>query len=414
MQANIIKRYWYYGVICLVGLLFVAPITANAQYFDINNGKKRVTIPFKLTRNLIVVQLLINHKGPYNFVMDTGVGVMLITDKSLLDSIDHSADRTIKIYGLGGQDYEAVVVPRIQVEMPGISSYLMQAAALRQDPFDLSAYTGMPIHGLLGYDFFSKLAVKFNFGDSTMTVARPQNMRRLRRSEKIPITIEDKKPYLLTHIKMPDGKVLSGKLIIDLGAGHPLSLERLIQQDEMPKDFIKANLGIGLTGPINGYISRIAEISLGKYQLKNVITSFPDISYLKTHVDITDRDGNLGLGVLKRFNVLLDYSGKAMYIKARAGYKAPFEHDMSGIEYYFEGKDLDHLIVSRVEAGSPADNAGLMHGDEIARINFAPVNKMHMGEIDELFRSKSGRNLVLDVYRNNHHQNMIISLKRRI
>lgn len=415
MQANIIiKRYCYYGSLGLIFMLLMVPLRTHAQYFDINNGKKRVTLPFKMVRNLIVIQLQINHRGPYNFVMDTGVGIMLITDPALLDSINRGPERMIKIYGLGGQDYEAIVIPRIQVDMPGISSYLLQAAALKQDPFSLSAYAGMPVHGLLGYDFFNRLAVKFNFGDSTMLVARPQNMRRPRRWEKIPITIEDKKPYLLAPLKMPGGKVLPGKLVIGLGAGHPLSLERLVQQDDMPKDFIKANLGIGLTGPIDGYISRVPKIELGKYQLQNVITSFPDVAYLKAHAGITGRDGNLGLGLLKRFNVLLDYSGKTMYIKARAGYKAPFEHDMSGMEYYFEGKGFDHLIISRIEAGSPAHDAGLMPGDEIAHINFAPVNKMRIGEIDELFRSRSGRNLVLDVYRNNQHQNIIITLKRRI
>jgi len=395
-------------------LALLCPLKTKAQYFDITGGKKRVSIPFKLVRNLVIVQLRINSKGPFNFVMDTGVGGMVITDPDLLDSIGITTKRSIKLYGLGGQDYEAYVIPHIQVRMPNISSFLMQAALLKNDPFGLSAYAGMPVHGLLGYDFFNSLAVRFNFTDSTMVVSRPENMRLLKKGIKIPITIEDKKPYLVANIKMPDGKMVASKLIIDLGAGHPLSLEHLVQQNGMPVNFVAANLGMGLTGPVNGYISRVAEIELGKYKLKNVITSFPDMAYLKTQVNVTPRDGNLGIGLLKRFTIVLDYAGKAMYIKPGPYFKQPFEHDMSGMEYYFGGADFDHLIIGRVEPDSPAYNVGLMPNDEITSINLKPVGKMSIEEIDDIFRSKDGRNLLLHVSRNKSFDSIILTLKRRI
>lgn len=414
MQFNIIKRYTYYSYFALL-LGILCTLQTKAQYFDITGGKKRVGIPFKLIRNLVIVQLRINNKGPFNFVMDTGVGSMVITDPELIDSINLSTKRSIKLYGLGGQDYDAFVIPHIQVDMPNISSFLMQAALLKNDPFGLSGYAGMPVHGLLGYDFFNSLTVRFNFSDSTMIVSRPENMSQLRKGVKIPITIEDKKPYLVANIKMPDGKMVASKLVIDLGAGHPLSLEHLVEQNGMPTNFVAANLGMGLTGPVNGYISRIDEIELGKYKLKNVITSFPDISYLKTQLNTTPRDGNLGIGLLKKFTVVLDYSGKVMYIKPGPYFKQPFEHDMSGMEYYFGGDDFDHLIIGRVEPDSPADNVGLLPGDEITSINLKPIGKMSIEEIDDIFRSKNGRNLLLHVsHYNKSFSNIILTLKKRI
>ena len=415
MQFNIIKRYSYCGYWWLLLLVFLCPLKTSAQYFDITGGKKRVSIPFKLVRNLVIVPVSINNKGPFNFVMDTGVGITIITDPKLIDSANITTKRDIKLYGLGGQDYDAFVIPYIQANMPNISSFLMQAAFLNNDPFNLSNYAGMPISGLLGYDFFNSLAVRFNFSDSTMVVSRPENMRLLRKGTKIPITIENKKPYLIASIKMPDGKTVHSKLVIDLGAGHPLSLEHLVQQNGMPVNFIAANLGMGLTGPVSGYISRINEIELGRYKLKNIITSFPDQAYLKTQVNVTPRDGNLGIGLLKRFTIVLDYAGKAMYIKPNPYFKQPFEHDMSGMEYYFAGDDFDHLIIGRVEPDSPAYNVGLMTNDEITSINLKPVGKMSIEEIDAIFRSKDGRNLLLHIWRNNKPFNSIIlTLKRRI
>jgi hypothetical protein len=54
--------------------------TANAQYFDLKDNRKHVTVHFKMIRDMIVIQLNINNKGPFNFILDTGVGLMLITD----------------------------------------------------------------------------------------------------------------------------------------------------------------------------------------------------------------------------------------------------------------------------------------------------------------------------------------------
>src|ERR1700760_215094 len=99
-----------------------------------------VTIPFELVRNLIVVKLKINNHGPYNFVLDTGVGYMLITEPSLIDSIGIENKRTFKIHGLGeGNDFEAYVTNPLQIDLHGVMGNNVSAAIFKQDNFGLSA-----------------------------------------------------------------------------------------------------------------------------------------------------------------------------------------------------------------------------------------------------------------------------------
>lgn len=414
MQFNTIKRYQYFLYLLLLFVLAIGPLVAKAQFFDLIENKKRVTIPFRMVRNMVIVQLHINDKGPYNFVMDTGVGIMIITDPKLIDSLHIESKRTVKIYGLNGECFEAFVAPNLQITLPNIVSHGVSAAVLKKDHFGLSNYAGMPIHGLLGYDFFNSLAVKFNFYDSTLTVSKPQFVRLLRKGAKIPITIEDNKPYLTTHIKLPDGKRITSKLVIDMGAGHPMSLEHMLTEDGLPQNFIAANLGVGLTGPIKGFISRISEIELGKYKQKNVITSFPDMTDMNRNMFSVSRDGNLGLGLLKRFTLIIDYADNCMYLKPGRDYNEPYEHDMTGMEYFFDGDDFSHLIIGRVEPGSAADNVGLKADDEIMSINFKPIEKMNIEQIDELFRSRDSRTLLLDIFRNKEYSRVVLTLKRRI
>jgi hypothetical protein len=201
-------------------------------------------------------------------------------------------------------------------------------------------------------------------------------------------------------------------LIVDLGAGHPVSLENVIKKYGMPQKFIAANLGIGLNGPINGFISRIKEVNVGKYKIKDVITSFPteDISRKLS----IPRDGSLGLGILKKFTIVINYPDSVMYFKAISNLKEPFEHDMSGMEYYTGGTDYNHVIISRVEPGSPADEIGIEKDDEITSINFKAVATMTLEEIDNIFKSKDDRSLLLEIFHDHKYDRVILTLKRRI
>ncbi len=400
---------WVLWLLCL-NCFFVS--TLNAQYFDFNSHRKKLNIPFRLVRNLVVVQLKINNKGPFNFIMDTGVGVMIITDPSLIDSLKICKNHILRLRGFGeGDDFEAYATAPLQIDIPGLTSYNVAAAILKKDNFGLSNFAGMPIHGLLGYEFFSNLAVKVNFGDSTLTVYRPKDVRLFGKGERIPLSIEDRKPYVEANVYLPNGSELKRKLIVDLGAGHPISLENM--DNNRPKKCIEANLGVGFNGPINGYLSRINEVELGKYKIKNPISSFPVDDSIGKY-ELIKRDGNLGIGLLKRFIVVFDYTDSAIYLKPGPKFNEPFEHDMSGLEYYAGGDDFKRIIISRVEPGSAGDAIGLEKDDEIVSINFKPISGMNLEQIDEIFRSQNDRSLLLEVFHDKKYDQVILTLKRRI
>ena len=398
----------------LIPVLICHLTLANAQYFALAGHQKKARLRFQMVRDLMVIPLYINHKGPFNFVLDSGVGLMIITDPKLVDSIDVNTKRTLKLYGAGNAiSYEAYATSVLDIVIPGglVSKYV-SAAIFKEDHFGLSNYTGMPIHGLLGYEFFSQLAVKLNFSDSTLIAANPGSFKPFKRGVELPISIEERKPYIKTNIMMPDGCLAEHKFIVDLGATHPLSLDNKDFHRESVQKSIVANIGMGLTGPIVGVLSRINEINLGKYLFKDVITSFPDsnihISY------IVPRDGNLGLGLLKKFNMVLDYSKGAMYLKANYRFKEPFEHDMTGLEYYAGGDDLKRVIISRVEPGSAGEEAGFKENDEITAINLKSIFQLGIMDVDRMFRSKAERSLIIEYRRKETFYSTIITLKRRI
>jgi hypothetical protein len=409
-----IKNIKHYVIAGIIGVICCFCLTANAQYFTLDGGRSK-TIPFELVRNLMVIKVNINNKGPYNFALDTGVGYMLITDPALLDSIKIPNKRTIKINGFGeGDGFEAYLTPPLKVDIDGLISNNVSAAIFKKDAFGLSNYSGIPIHGLIGYEFFNKLAVKISFNDSTLRVSLPKDMRFYKKASKIPLSIEEKKPYLITKVTFADGSEKQSKLIVDLGAGHFISMENVENKTAIQKKSINANLGMGINGLISGTLSRIKEVELGAYKVKNVIAAFPEDS-ARTRGLAVPRDGNLGIGLLKKFDLIIDYPDSAMYLKPRSTYRRTDEHDMSGLVYYADVLDeYQHIIIYQVETGSAGEAAGLQPNDEIVGINFKPVSPLSMQQIDDLFRSSDGRLLILGIFRNKKYINVLLTLKRRI
>jgi hypothetical protein len=88
-------------------------------------------------------------------------------------------------------------------------------------------------------NFLARLAVKISFTDSTMQrIVTPRICDFIGELPKIPISIEDKKPYFTTKVVFADGSEKQSKLIVDLGAGHFISMENIANKNYHPKKYI--------------------------------------------------------------------------------------------------------------------------------------------------------------------------------
>lgn len=399
-------------------LLLGLYLSTNAQFFQLPSYQKRQAIPFKFIKNLIIVPVSINGEGPFNFVLDTGVGLVLISDYTLAERLKLRNLRNIKIIGLGEQEeLDAFITPPLTLKLGNAQGEYIPAAILKKDAFNLSEYVGMPIHGLLGYEFFSSFITRINYPEQLLTIYRFSVGYIPRKGYKIPLSIEERKPYIETNLTLATGQAIRAKFIIDTGAGHPVSLENNLGLPfPIPEVNIEANLGVGLAGPIQGYLGRIPVLYLGKFPLKNVITAFPNYNDVGAKINITGRTGNLGNQILKRFETVIDYSRHALYIKPSAYFRDNFEHDMSGLEFFRPAPDFTRLIISRVAPDSAAEIEGLEAGDEILSINLKSIANYSSGELDNLFRAGNERSYLMEIVPRDekNSRKIIFTLKRRI
>ena len=400
----------------LLGFCTLIEPVFSQNNFEFIGKRKRQQINFKAVRGLVVVPMYINSKGPYNFILDTGVGVTLITDPSLKDSLNLKYLRKIGLSGLGDQiELTAYTTPFLNFRIASTEAKSCAAAILDNDILNLSGYVGMPIHGLIGYDFFKSFKIRINYSTQLLKIYQNTLPRLIAKGNKIDLQIEENKPYVNILVNAPNHQKLTLKMLIDTGSGNPISLETYQKNAfPLPDNFVIANLGVGLSGNIRGFKGRIDQLKLGKFYMDSVITAFPYYEDIAAKVTSTERNGSIGNTLLKKFDILYDYQNSCIYLKGNTSLKEPFEYDMSGMEIVAGGHNFDAFFVTRIERGSPADELGVQIGDQILRINFNAADKLTIDEITQILSSRNGRTLYLEMARKDEIYAGILTLKRRI
>lgn len=392
-------------------------------------GQQRARLSFFTQRNLIIVSAKLNGVGPLNFLLDTGVSSCLLTNPALADSLHLTHGTTYRVNGVGGPDagISAYEAPNVAVMMDGgVVAPHLSWLVLSHDVLDLSGYVGMPIHGLIGADFFRSFVVTIQPEIFKLVLHDPATYHapKGKRWSTLPLRLAQGKAYVTAEVKqlVPTPGIASAlplQLVLDTGAGHALSLETTADRRlRLPPANLRTDLGRGLTGVISGALGRVAAVRLGRYQLPQVLTSFPDSTQVHERLSATERQyrqGNLGYEVLKRFVCVIDYPHQRLLLRPNSTLHEPFEHDMSGLDLMAIGTNYRRLLVQRVLPGSPAEEAGIEPEEELMSINFMPVTAYTISEVNRLLHSEDGRLLVLMLRgRNGNIHPAAVRLKRRI
>ncbi len=409
------KRCLFLCLIILTGC--IAPFNLSfSQSIFFNEGHKKNTIPFKLVNNLVIIEMEINGSEPLNFILDSGVGPMIISDPAIVDTLQTGNSVLYPIRGRGiGPELEAYLINNVKVTIGKHASGNLTAVLLKDDPFKLSFFLGIPVHGIIGSDFFTSFKVRLNYTRKKLTFYNFDVATKGYR-KRIPLKVIGAKPYIDIALTEENGKIDSLLLLVDTGAGHAVSLDLSDENKGIqPNTTIPANLGIGLSGPISGFIGRVNNIKFGDFSFSHVITAFPHYEDEKLREIMTKQDGSIGGEILRRFNLFFDYSKSELSLNKNRNYKEPFEYDMSGIEIYVISEDgINRFFISRIEKDSPAEQVGLEVDDEIISIGLKKVQDLSLDGIYDLFKYESKNALIIEVLRGDDRYFKFLTLKRRI
>jgi membrane-associated protease RseP (regulator of RpoE activity) len=120
----------------------------------------------------------------------------------------------------------------------------------------------------------------------------------------------------------------------------------------------------GLGGKVDMHMTVVKEVKMGPFRFRKVpVYIFDDVYNITSYPYL---GGLIGNDLLRRFNSIINYEKKDIYLVPNKHYNDPFDYSYSGIELYFiEGE----IIVGDVAEGSPAEEAGIKEGDIVIGVN---------------------------------------------
>lgn len=298
---------------------------------------------------------------PFNFILDTGSGAISLDSSTAAEFQIPNSPSGKSVRGIAGIK-EVNHAPDHSLTFPGLN---VDSLTFYINNYDLlTSVYGIKIDGIIGYSFLKRYIVKVNFDSLYLQIYTPGKLKYPRGGKLfyptftalpiVPVTIEDERK-------------IQPKFYMDTGAGLSILVTEQLAGDS---SFFKKKrkplpiLAQGLGGKKAIMISVSKKVKIGPYSFKKVPTHILDDTY--NVISYPFLGGLIGNDLLRRFNLIINYPDKEVFIKPNTHYKDVFDYSYTGLNIY----EVDGVIeIHDVAPNSPATRAGIMDGDILLAVN---------------------------------------------
>ena len=361
-----------------------ANATAEHRWVD---DAKSTALPFELIDGHIIVPVSINGSDPLRFVLDSGAAATVILESSRTDSLPLVMGAAVTVSGVGtGEDPQAYIIEGTNL---AVGSVHLQGLSVVYLPLDsLPFFDNLDevyFDGVIGAPFFERLLVEIDYDQQKIVFSEPDTLQtRLDASgdvwQALPLQIISGLPYLTTQISTGPDVITTVKLLVDTGYRGPISLtpESHSEINEPANFFVLVSQGI--SGDVTSHVGLSQFLLMGDSTLDAV-----PVSYAITGGESDDdSNGLIGSDVLRRFNLIFDYSGEQVFIAPNQHFFVPITADRSGLLVRIHPLGA---VVKTIAAGSSANDIGLRSGDIITRIDDLQVTRASFTPLKAVFSS---------------------------
>jgi len=353
---------------CIPVLLIVATITLSSplqaqEEFVPPPAKLLSTFPFRqFTGGVVLVKArFAEYPDSLNFILDTGSGGISLdsTTCERLKIKSSPSDRTIR--GIAGIRTVRFVYNQ-KLHLPNLD---VDSLNFHVNDYEiLTAAYGEQIDGIIGFSFLSRYIVKIDYDSSKIHVYSRGSMKYPRGGFLL-------RPILSTLpiqvARIHDEREINSRFYFDTGAGLCLLLSSDFVDDSSLLSKKKKPVltqGEGLGGKMEMKLTTVRDFKLGPYRFKKVPTYIFDDNYNVTAYPYLG--GLIGNDILRRFNVIINYDHRDIYLQPNTHFRDPFDYSYTGLGIY---KIDGEVRVIDIMPGSPAEKAGFIPGDIIMAMN---------------------------------------------
>ena len=286
-----------------------------------NNNSLKNKIPFTIRDNKTILSVDIGEVRALRIILDSGMGWdgLLIYNPDFNDSLDLVNPQYANVGGAGKGKSQTVLVSDSMNFSIGNKELTNQKVVVLQT----NHFKGFPSDGVIGYSLFGHFTVEINYNDSTFTLHDPDKLHVDKSWESIPIFFKKNNiPWLNAQIVINNEQPIPISCYVDYASSE--AIELLLKPDQkfiVPENTREVYLGRGLSGDIYGRKGNISHVILGSFKIKNVDAAFTSAE-IRSKQD--GADGVIASKLLRRFNLIFDYTNKKLYLKPNHNFKKSF------------------------------------------------------------------------------------------
>lgn len=362
------------------GLARLAKPASDVHDFSIAGGAAQTSVPFDLVENHVYLSVMLNGKGPYRFIYDTG-GANIV-DPAVAREIGAVGHGSIQGGGVGSatESVSFAKVDSLQVGDATIKDQLFGVAPTRMG-FGMSG--GQPVDGLIGFEVLSRFVTTFDYPARRVVLAMP-GASAPAGAHAVPFVLDGRQPQFACAI---DG--IASQCTLDTGSRASITLmSPFIAAHPAVVPAVESAIGVngfGFGGPAMGKLGRIQSVGFASFTLHDVVGDFT--SQTKGALAVPFVAANVGGGIFKRFSLTLDYGKQTMALIAGPDFAQPDVYERAGLFLLNRG---GKYVVIDARPGTPAANAGIVKGDTIDTIDGKAASSMSLQAVRELFFGTPG------------------------
>lgn len=347
---------------------------------DWRSNTSVIEVPISQSDRHIVIPVYLNGEGPFRFVLDTGAPMTAIFGSQRTEQLKLKAAGSIPVGGAGtGESVSGSIVNDVDIAIGDVTLNQQTLIVMPWKELPFAVGTAPLYDGVIGYDLLKRYPVELDISNHQMRIHNNNAISAGDQSVTLPLSFTGRKPYLLATTKLDTGAELETKLQVDIGSTGTLSLlPGSLPEIQIPESSVE-RFAWGLSGKVTSQVSRIPALTLGDIELPEVITAFS----VSGAASSGKRHGLLGLGILERFDMIINYPAKQIVLRKTNRVTHAFEMDMAGMDLAPED---DLLRVRHVYPGSPAAAAEITAGDHITQISDKPSMAYTQRELARLMR----------------------------
>jgi hypothetical protein len=259
--------------------------------------------PIGFAGHLIVLDVMVNGKGPYKFGLDTGASGGARVSQQVAKDLDLPVVGQAEGIGLGPNKLSLPLV-KASLTLGPIHFDDIQAAV-----HDIPTSSGQPVDGVLGFDLFKDYLLTIDYPNGTVSVAPG----RLYSNERGVLV-------MMSPLGIPQigGTIAGNSIIIDIDSGSNGGFG-LMKQYESELKFVSAPKPIGQAVGAGGTVDVDAgtvdgDLAFGDQTLHDPVVSFLPLPGV----------ANLGSRVLSNYAITFDQAnGLVRFVAKASGSAAP-------------------------------------------------------------------------------------------